>query len=223
MRDVVFHVADHAMEQGLRAFFRRPDWSDALGCAPFRMDPDSDEDIFRVRRYKDGGVYNYAHENLANHLGRYEYAVVILDNKFDPSPGVIEIERTIKANLVVEKWHPEKIAVIVIDPALEAWIWADDTSTARAFRIGGEFRFLRERLIDERLWEEGRPKPKDMKAAARRAADMGGWVSNNAIFQTVFSALTKDALDKCVDPAFTQMRRTLQHWFPPSNPGSAQP
>lgn len=90
MDAVVFYVADQSMEEGLKTFFQRPDWHTVLGCTKFEINPYSDEHIFRVPGFTDGGVWKHAATFLANHLGRFDHAIVILDEDFDPYPEPIK-------------------------------------------------------------------------------------------------------------------------------------
>jgi hypothetical protein len=219
MGDAVFHIADKSMEAGLRAFFQRPDWHALLGCARFQIDPVSTDDIFRVPRYKDGGVWKYAATNLANHLGRYDRAIVILDEHFDPYPGAAKIRADIEQNMCDAHWPADNFSVIVIQPMLEAWLWADDASTAAAFGVA-DFPALRAQLVDEGYWTGGEPKPHDMKGARDRAVTIGGRITSNVLFQTVFGQLTGGALDHCVEPGFARLRQALRTWFPPGGGNS---
>ena len=213
MRDVVFHVSDKTMEAGLRAFFQRADWPDVLACARFDIDPQARDDIYRVPAHKDGGVWKYAASNLANHLGKCSHAVVILDEHFDPYPGAARIRADITQNMINTGWPTGSFEIIVIQPMLEAWLWADDVSTAAAFGVP-DFPALRTQLVQEGLWTNGEPKPSRMKDARDRAVAIGGRVTSNVLFQTVFSQLSKNALDRCVEPGFGLLRQTLQVWFP---------
>ena len=219
MGDVVFHVADKTMEAGLRAFFQRADWHDVLGCARFDIDPQGREDIYRVPGHTDGGVWKHAATNLANHLGRCPHAVVLLDEYFDPFFGAAKIRTDITQNMITAGWPAGTFEVIVVQPMLEAWLWADDASTAAAFGVA-DFPALRTQLVREGLWTDGQAKPKEMKRARDRAAAIGGRVTSVMLFQTVFSQLSRNALDQCIEPSFALLRQTLQNWFP-ANGGAA--
>ena len=218
MSDVVFHVADKTMEAGLKAFFQRVDWPAVLGCAKFSIDPANPDHIFRVPGYTDGGVWKHAATNLASHLGHFPHAVVLLDEYFDPFFGAAKIRADITKNMTSAGWPTGSFEVIVIQPMLESWLWADDASTAAAFGVA-DFPALRAQLVHEGLWTNGQPKPDKMKDARDRAVAIGGRITSNVLFQTVFSQLSRDALDRCVEPGFMVLRRTLQNWFPTS--GSA--
>jgi hypothetical protein len=213
MGDIVFHVADKSMEMGLRAFFGRPNWSSVLKCGEFQIDPTSSDDIFRIPKYNDGGVWKFAASNLANHFGRFDRAVVILDEHFDPWPGAAKIYTDIERNMLAAGWPRDRFEVIVIQPMLEAWLWAGDQFAGSAFGIA-DFSAFRYQLIAEGLWVLGQWKPNDMKGARDRAMAAGGRLTSNILFNTVFEELTTEALDECNEPGFKLLRQRLQQWFP---------
>jgi hypothetical protein len=214
MGDVIFHLADEHMEKGLKAFFARDDWHFALGCRPFEIDPRGENDLYRVPGHTDPGIWKHAGENLRPFRDLYRYAVIILDADFDPSPGADVLRADISADMVKAGWAPERFAVIVIEPELEAWLWAPNQNVALAFGHDN-FDQLRGRLERENLWTPGQPKPNDLKRARDRAARLGGKKTGGPIFKGVFSEISNRACNRCVEPGFVAMRTALQGWFPP--------
>lgn len=214
MRDVVFHLADGHMEKGLRAFFRRDDWHHALGCRRFEINPESNDDIYRVPGRTDGSLWKHAHDYLRSFRDQYEHAVIVLDADFDPHPGAAAVQTKISQALVGSGWDAGRFAVIVIEPELEAWLWAPNLNVAQAFGHA-DFNRLRQTLEREQLWNPGEPKPHDLKRARDRAAHLGGKRTGGPIFKGVFSEMSKRACERCVEPGFKLLRGTLQRWFPP--------
>jgi len=102
----------------------------------------------------------------------------------------------------------------VIEPELEAWLWAPNQNVATAFGHDS-FDQLRGRLERENLWTPGQPKPNDLKRARDRAARLGGKKTGGPIFKGVFSEISNRACNHCVEPGFVAMRTALQGWFPP--------
>lgn len=213
MKDVIFHIADAHMESGFRAFFSRDDWHFTLGCHRFDIDPDSNEDIYRRGGYTDGGLWKHAHNNLAPFRERYRYAVIVLDADFEPHPGAEVLHADISANMQSAGWHMDSFQVVVIQPELEAWLWAPNLNVAQAFGHA-DFDQMKAVLAAEDWWNEGEPKPSDLKAARDRAARLGGKRTGGPIFKGVFNGLSKRACDRCVEPGFIAMRTALQTWFP---------
>ena len=125
MRDLIIHVADQHMEKGLRAFFGRDDWHHAIGCARFDIDSESENEIYRVPGRTDGSVWKQAHENLEPFRAKYRRAVIVLDADFDPHPGAETLQQDISEAMIGFGWEPDRFAVIVIQPELEAWLWPE--------------------------------------------------------------------------------------------------
>jgi hypothetical protein len=214
MRPIVFHLADGAMEEGFRAFFKRENWHYALGCDRFGIDALSLEDIYRVAGRTDQALWKSAHEYLDPFRETYERAVIVIDEYFDPSPGAAQIRADVSENMRMSGWDEERFEVVVIEPMLEAWLWMESDHVAKAFGLEGDYTKLREVLIAEKLWEADQPKPSQLKAARDRAAALGKSKSGRAIFRNVFNAVSSRALNRCVEPGFVQLRRILQTWFP---------
>lgn len=213
MRDVIFHLADEHMEKGLKAFFARDNWHFALDCRRFEIDPKSEADFYRVPGHTDGGIWRHAAENLRPFLDQYEHAVIVLDADFEPHPGADVLREDISAAMVQAGWPLERFAVVVIEPELEAWLWAPNLNVARAF--GHEdFEQMRATLEREGLWNPGEAKPHDLKAARDRAARLGGKKLGGPIFKGVFSVISRAAFNQCVEPGFITLRTALQTWFP---------
>jgi len=212
-RPIVFHLADSSMERGLKAFFNRDHWHDALRCS--RFDIDVDEDFLRVPEHTDGGLLKYAHQNLATYLHSHERAVIILDEDFDPYPGAEEICEDITKNMLGAGWSQERFEVVVIEPMLEAWLWADNLNVAHAFGYES-FEQLQAPLIAKGLWDAGEAKPKRerLKDAKKAAMKFGNKKLNGSPFPGLFKILSSRAFDACQEPSFGRMRQRLQEWFP---------
>lgn len=213
MRPLVFHLADNTMVEGLKAFFRRDNWHSALDCARFAIDPDSEQDFFKVPGENDQSVWKFAHEHLSPFRETHERSLVLLDESFDPSPGAAQIHADICRSLIQAGWDRARFEVIVIQPMLESWLWMDSDHVAKAFGCQ-DYAVLRDRLIAEGLWQAGNPKPSELKAARDRAARLGNSKSGRTVFRNVFSAVSRRAFDRCEEPGFKLLRQTLQDWFP---------
>lgn len=222
MSDIVFHLADKSMAEGLRAFFRRDNWHYALGCGQFNIDSESRDDVFQIGGCTDGGLWKNAHTNLATHFHTHRHAVIILDKDFDPYPTPQQIREDIRANMRQRGWTDDRFEVIVIEPMLEAWLWADAVSTAKGFGVA-DFGTLKQELVDHGLWNPAEPKPSQMKAARDLAAKIGRRKTGSPIFREVFNSLSSRALSTCVEPGFVLLLRTLREWFPPAPAGGAAP
>lgn len=202
-RDVVFLVADAAMEQMLRGFLGRQQAHRSLGCGPFEFSPARNVDLL-VAPTKDPGVYSTARELLRPYERSHQRAVAMLDVAWEGSPGADAIRRHVGDELS-DAW--DQFAVIAIEPELEAWVWQDNPHVARALKCCPDFRTVLQRAD---LWPDGSPKPPDPKAALeflrrRHRAD-----PSNAAFCRLAEQIS---VKGCVDPAFVQLRDTLRAWF----------
>lgn len=229
-RDIVFHIADESMEKGFKAFFRRVDWNYALKCNRFDIDPDSDRDIFRISghdsdlnpRRNDPGMHHHAHDNLRTHLDTHEKAIIILDEFYGGSPGADALREEITVNMMEAGWDKDRFEVVVIQPMLEAWIWANNLNVAKAFGFES-FEELQQPLVEKGLWVKGQPKPIDdkMKDAKNVAIQIGKHSRQkghkklpSSPFSSLFKQISSKACDACKEPGFQQMRTRLQEWFP---------
>jgi hypothetical protein len=215
MKPLVFHVADGAMVEGLKAFFRRKNWHYAIGCAHVAIDPDNEQDFYKVPGLNDQAVWKSAHAYLAPFEPAYERAVIVVDEHFDPSPGAEQIRADITANMIRSGWAEERFQVVVIQPMLEAWLWMESDHVAKAFGVK-DYATLRAGLVKENLWERGQPKPKsaNLKDACSRACRMGGSHSSRTTFKNIFGVVSSKALNRCEEPGFLLLRETLRTWFP---------
>jgi hypothetical protein len=219
MGDVVFYVADKHMKEGLQAFFRRNNWHHALRCARFAIDPESPRDIFQAAGQNDPGVWKMAGPRLQQHAATHGKAILVIDADFDPYPDPVEIRADVSASMRAHGWTPDRFETIVIEPMVEAWLWADGPSTAQGLGVR-DFNALKTRLTADGLWHAGEAKPHRLKEARNAAARMGGRKTGAPIFRAVFTALSSRALDNCVEPGFVLLRQTLQRWFPPQAVGA---
>lgn len=218
-RDIVWLVADLECEATLRGFLERPQFHLSLGCGAFRFSVR--DDLLRDAQGKDPGVWKRAHELLRASRITHRYAVIILDNAWEGSPGPTQIEVDISQNMERSGWSSDHFAVIVIDPELEAWVWQDNPHVEEAF---GHSRppSLRDRLAtiphsesDQPLWPSGAPKPPDPKAAVESVLSM----YRAGVASPVFNEITsKVSVAQCQDPAFQKLRAALQNWFPADTP-----
>ncbi len=220
MRDVIFHLADQHMEAGFRAFFARADWHHVLGCDQFTIDADSERDIYRKGGYTDGGLWKHAHTNLTPFKEEYRRAVIVLDADFEPHPGSETLQADISRNMLAAGWEENSFCVVVIDKELEAWLWAPNLNVAKAFGHN-DFEQMRAALAAKQLWDDGAPKPNDLKRARDLAAKLGGKRTGSPIFRGVFGGISKRACDLCQEEGFTSMRAAIRTWFPKTEGGAA--
>ncbi len=207
MRDCIFLLADKNMEAAFIGFFTRPQFHMTLGIREFEFDPQQD---IIVEPGNDPGVYTRAHQLISPYLRTHRYAVVVLDNAWEGSPGVEKIHSNIKTNLITTGWDKENCVVIVIDPELETWILQDNQNVADAFRFKQDVS-LRQWLQNKGLWNNTDTKSVDPKKAVEAALKVSRIPRSSAIYKNITGQVS---VKRCVDPAFHSLCSIMQQWFP---------
>lgn len=206
---LVVLVADRDIEEALAQVFRR---SESLGLASFRRE---------IRRYpgRDAGCYTDAANFLRQFLRAFRYALVVFDRRGSGSASSRqEIEHSVEDSLRRNGWEDRGRAV-VIDPELEAWVWAGSPVVSTALGWGREYDALRRWLEAKGLWDEGISKPDDPKNAMSQALRGAPTASRRRRSARLFGEIAAGvSLEGCQDPAFLKLRRILQEWFPRTEP-----
>lgn len=211
MRDCVFFVADSTMRQALLGFLTRADAFKGynLGTAPFRFDPN--EDLFSSATL-DPGTYTTGEELLRPFQATHRRAVLILDAEWDGSPGAETIRTDLTARIAKTGWVADAYRVIVIDPELESWIWQRNNKVAKALKFDSVDEMVK--AVEQAMipWPADQPKPTRPKEALKAVATKRRGIGfSSAIHKAITATVsTRD----CADPAFQQLRETLQTWFP---------
>jgi hypothetical protein len=215
MRDCVFILADGTMRAMFEGFLDRAHFSRRLKVGEFQLEATTDLIVAVGSRTDtsgfDSGLYSNARVWLDPLLGHYRHAIVVLDNDWDGSPGVVAIREKIRKDLVESGWHQDQIEVIVIDPELESWVWQDSVHVERAFRYRRDEISLRMRLQRDGWWDDGQPKPTRPKEAFESLKRELRLRPAAVVFNEIASSIT---VANCTDPAFQQLCTTLRRWFP---------
>jgi len=208
MRSCIFLLADKNMEAVFTGFLTRPNFHLSLGIGKFNFDPKYD--IIVDESGNDPGVYTRGHELLRSYQITHQYAVIVLDNAWEGSPGVEQIESNISDNLIKTGWTKNRIAVIVIAPELEAWILQDNQNVEECFRFKNQPTSLKDWLIFKGLWNKNQPKSIDPKLAIETTLKFTKTPRSSAIYQKIAS---KISVKGCQDLAFLKLVNCLQSWF----------
>lgn len=212
MRDCIFLVADSNMRACVEGFLGRAAYDKRLGTGPFSFDPT--QDLIVDEGGSDPGVYRRAHELLKSYRATHSHAVVILDTQWDGSPGADQIADSISQNLEAAGWPREAIAVIVIDPELEAWFWQDNVHVERA--VAHERPpTLRARCEADGSWPNGQAKPSDPKGLLETLLRQARKPRSSSLYREVTSLVS---VRGCEDGAFQLLCESLRRWFPETTP-----
>ena len=218
MKDCVFLLADGQMVAIFQSFLQQPRFHDRLGTASFSYTLLDAGCVPRATAPRnDPGVYHRAHELLRGPRATHRRAVVVLDLQWGHALTTEDIQSSIRANLCRCGWLEADVAVIVIEPELEAWVWQDHPLIDEVFyrnRSKAEraaLPALRQWLREQGLWPAACAKPPDPKLAVTRARQAFGAGAPVAIYTSICSRVSPQ---RCQDAAFLALRSTLQGWFP---------
>ena len=104
----------------------------------------------------------------------------------------------------------DRVATVVIDPELEAWVWSDSPVVDRVLGWSGRIPSLRDWLRDEKFLSEDKVKPTDPKCAVNEALRMPNKQRSSAIY---FELAQQVSFQRCTDTSFQTLRTTLANWF----------
>jgi hypothetical protein len=165
----------------------------------------------RVAEDYDSGCHRQGPLLLRAQVNRYEHALIVHDRHGcgRERHSRQELEADLEQRLRDSGWEA-RAAAIVIDPELEAWVWAQSPHVARTLGWGGDFMSLRAWLEDKGHWMKGAAKPRDPKEAMRQVLRHSGVRQSSALFQSLAS---KVSLVHCEDASFAKLTTTLRAWF----------
>lgn len=200
-KDLYVLVADQDMVQTMEALLNR---SEGLGIRPISY-------AIAKHMQRDPGCRTGASHYLRDRIHEYGHALVIFDkNGCGDHSEREEIQRKVEIDLAANGWRGRSKAV-VIDPELENWVWNGSNRVPRILGWSGHYGKLRDWLEAEDLWPPSSAKPPEPKKAMRAALRKG----RQSVSARLFGQLAKSTtLRHCKDPAFAELRDTLQSWFP---------
>lgn len=198
------------------------DLMNAVGALLARSSDLDIRDIsFHIERHKgrDSGCRAFAVRHLRPHFHRYRRALVVFDRH---GSGVHapreEIQEHLETDLARNGWPDGRAKVIVIEPELEAWMWAGSSRVSRALGWGPGYGAMRRWLEARGYWKPGEPKPTDPKTAMHAVLRHRRTKWTSPLFAELAAGVD---LSRCGDAAFSELRDTLRSWFPPTSSGPA--
>jgi len=201
MSDLVVLVADKNMEAATSTILTR---HKSLGVRSLDF-------VVYVHPERDPGCRGVAHDFLRPFARTHEHALVMFDRAgcgAESSPSD-KIECEVLALLASAGWG-DRAGAIVIDPELEAWVWADSPHVEHFLGWSGRPR-LRDQLEAEDLWPAADAKPPNPKNAVEWALRVAKKPRSSSIYEAIAG---KVSLANCSDASFLRFRNTLNKWFP---------
>ena len=201
MKDLYVLVADQDMVETLEALLGR---HESLGIRRI-------EYVVERHYMRDAGCRTDASRVLQRLSNKYRRAIVVLDKDGcgGGSASREEIQQKIEQDLTANRWK-DRAKAVVIEPELEAWVWAGSPHVASVMGWSKGYEDLKAWLVDRDLWSANSAKPSDPKAAMKAALREANRASSAALFGQMAQRVT---LHSCQCPAFTELKQTLQHWF----------
>ena len=205
MTDLFVLAADLDMAETMRALLNR---HEDLGIRQIGSSVDK-------HREHDPGCRSDPVTPLRPYIGRFAYALVIFDREGCGRERASreQIQADVEQNLARNGWQ-DRSKVIVIEPELESWVWVRSSRVANALGWRRSYDELRTWLGRRGLWEAATAKPQNPKEAYRAALREGRKRPSAALFGELAANVP---LRRCRCPAFNELRRTLQGWFPPED------
>lgn len=207
--DLFCLVADKNMEAAVSTLLDRPQ---SIGMRPV---------THRMGRHpeRDPGCFHTGADFLKPFRSQARHALIILDYAWDGVPAAtgVDLEGALESRLAqagMEKWAK----AVVIDPELEAWVFARSPHVSRILGAGGSTADLRRDLEVQGLWASGEPKPQDPKAAMEWVLRQTRQPRSSSIYRRL---ATEVGTASCTDRAFVRFSDLLRKWFPPEVPKAA--
>ena len=146
------------------------------------------------------------------YVNSHEYALVLFDRHGSGDEGAErqDIQNAVEKELSRAGWENRSKA-IVIDPELEMWVWSGSPHVGKVLGWDEGTGAQRAWLCKQNLWPDREAKPPDPKSALKRAMRQKKRSPTAATFKELAELVS---LKKCEDPAFLELRETLQGWFP---------
>ena len=204
-KDLVVLAADKNIDYGVQGLLSRPA---ALGIRPVQFDS-------FVHPRRDPGCVHEAHDFLRSLLGEYQHALVMFDRLGSGREDLAghELSDEVEARVTAHGWG-QRAAVIVLDPEIEVWVFANSPHVERCLGWTGRRPALRRWLETQGLWHPGQVKPFNPKEALVKALQKSKKPRSSAIYRCLGQRVS---LRDCSDAAFLRFRQTLTRWFPAQN------
>jgi hypothetical protein len=200
--DLKVVVADKNMQATFAGLLTR---HQSLGIRPLKLDPQSP----LVHPRHDPGCWKDGPELLAIKHQHYRHGLLALDWEGCNSKRPAEDTRQDLQERLDRLTAPGWGSVGVLQPELEIWVFSDSPEVDRA--VGWQPGTLNPWLVEQGLLDQDQAKPARPKEAVEHAMNQKRQPRSSSIYRQLSKAV---GFNRCVDPAFTELKTTLQQWFP---------
>lgn len=200
-RDLLILVPDRNTEAALCGLFTR---RESLGMRAITPD-------IRKHPEKDSGCRTNGVEFLNTFIASYEHALLLFDHEGSGAEqnAAESIEEAMESMLGRAGWDG-RAAVIIFQPELEAWVWADSPHVDITLGWKDKQPRLKEWLAERGFWETGALKPYRPKEAMEAALRAVKKPRSSALYQSLAERVS---LTRCQDRAFLKFKSTMRSWF----------
>ena len=170
---------------------------------------------FEIRRHqnKDPGCRTESASYLRELQGEYFKAMVVFDYHGcgDESLEPEELEEALESELVRVGWSRTDVAVIVIHPELEGWVFGGTLLRLQQI-IGWPGPMPLHEWFEQRgFLERGALKPVFPKLALEAVLSEARMPRSSRLFEQL---ALRQGLTRCQDRSFQKFQETLRRWFP---------
>ena len=170
---------------------------------------------FDVRAHpdRDSGCRTASASALSPLRRDYRKAMVIFDFHGSGAHSITapELESQLERQLETAGWSLDNVALVVIEPELEAWVFGASWRHLRDAVRWSQSEPVREWLEPREFLQQGVLKPSDPKAAFEALLSLQRIRRSGDLFVQLAKRVS---LARCQDRAFQKFRATLQRWFP---------
>ena len=205
-KDLVILVADKDMELTIKGILSRP-----LGLGVRAVTSDC-----YVHPGRDPGCLLDGHNFLRASAKSHAHALIIFDREGCGQERYTreDLETEVEEHLVRSGWNADVVAAVAIDPELEIWVWSDSPHVEAELGWTGKQPDLRTWLKNEGFLIPHPVKPARPKEAVDAALRFARKPRSPSLF---LQLAQKVSFERCTDPAFEKLKRTLRNWFAVGN------
>ena len=204
LKDLIVLTADSQAQRTIETLlqFRRP--SLEIGDISFEV---------HRHPHQDSGCRTTPGQVLNPLRSGFNKTMVVFDLEGSGAGNVSaeELESQIERQLEASGWVPDNVALVVIEPELEAWVFGASWRHLRDAVRWSQPEPVRAWLESQEFLQPGVLKPSDPKAAFEALLSLQRIRRSGDLFVQLAKRVS---LARCQDRAFQKFRATLQRWFP---------
>lgn len=203
-KDLLVLTADPTMERTLRTLLQNR--RNSLGISALTID-------FQTHRHRDSGCRTAAGPVINPLRNQYRKAMVVFDfhGSGESRRSASQLEIDIERDLQNAGWGVDTIAVVSIEPELEAWVFGASERNLEMVIGWSQPKSIRDWLELNGYMSQEDAKPTDPQKAFDDMLRLQGKQRSRKLFADLAQRVS---LARCQDRAFQKFRSTLQRWFP---------